>query len=302
LEKQTFLTEGGAQAREPGDSHVESAAQRAFLQLLEPLSDFASDCGLSIGEVNALFRQAAVRRAASRQLEHAHRVNISGIAAMTGISRGEVSELLNLISRSSGKAVTTRQTLTNRILTAWYGDPRFTTAKHRPAELKIFGRGATFESLVRDHGRGIPIRAILDEMLRSGAIEVRGSEVCPKKSVNSPRITAQSIKSFADRASRHLSVALDNLRRPDAAVFIECASRTKLLPRSFPVLRRDFPRKAEELLAELQNALGRMNTGPGISGDVPRLGRLSVAIAYHPIPRKNLKERPKKRRNFRRNA
>jgi hypothetical protein len=299
---QTLLTESAANTNEPNESHAAGAAQLAFLQLLAPLSDFALDCGLSIAEVNSLFRQAAVRRAAARQLEHAHRVNISGIAAMTGISRGEVSELLNPAHRSSGKTAKTRQRLTNRILSAWYSDPRFTTTNRRPANLKIYGRGATFESLVREHGRGIPIRAILDEMLRSGAIEMRGSqEISPKKSVNSsPRITAQSIKSFADRASRLLSVALDSLRRPDASVFIECASRTKLIPSFIPALRRDFPGKAEELLAELRNAMVRMNTGASITGDVPTLGRLSVAISYHPIPKKVLKEPPKKRRNFRR--
>jgi Family of unknown function (DUF6502) len=300
----TLLPESGAQTNEQNDGNVQEAAQRAFLQLLAPLSDFALDSGLSITEVNSLFRQAAVHRAVARQLEDAQRVNISGIAAMTGISRAEISDLLNPARRSPNKIVKTRQKLTNRILAAWHSDPKFTTASGRPAVLKIYGRGATFESLVRQLGRGIPIRAILDEMMRSGAIEMRGSqEICPKKSVTSgPRITAQLIKSFADRASKLLSVTLDNLRRPDATVYVESASRTKLSPSSIPVLRRDFPGKSEELLAELQTALVRMHTRTRITGDVPRLGRLSVTIAYHEVPRKNLKVPSKKRRNFRRNS
>ena len=146
--------------------------------------------------MNSLFRQAAVRTAAARQLEDARRVNISGIAAMTGISRAEISGLLKPARRPANRIVEPRQKLTNKILTAWHCDPKFTTANRRPADLKIYGRGATFESLVREHGRGIPIRAILDEMMRSGAIEMRGSqEIRPTKSVTiGPRITPQSIQ------------------------------------------------------------------------------------------------------------
>jgi Family of unknown function (DUF6502) len=304
LEKLALLPESAPQTSDQNEGHVQAAARRAFLQMLAPLSDFALDSGLSITEVNSLFRQAAVRRAAARQLAHAHRVNISGIAAMTGISRAEISDLLNPGRRSSDHIVKTRQKLTNRILTAWHSDPRFTTTEGRPADLKIYGRGATFESLVREFGRGIPIRAILDEMMRGGAIEMRGSqEIFPRKSVTiGPRITAQSIKSFADRASKLLSVTLDNLRRPDTTVYIESASRTKLSPSSIPVFRRDLPGKAEELLAELQRALVRMHTRTRITGDVSRLGRLSVTIAYHEVPGKTLKATSKKRRNFRRNS
>jgi Family of unknown function (DUF6502) len=301
LEKQTLPTEGATQTGEPNEGQVQAAARRAFLQLLAPLADFALDSGLCIAEVNSLFRQAAVRRAAERQLEYACRVNISGIAAMTGISRGEISDLLVTARHSSKKNAKTRQKLTHRILTAWHHDPKFATTNRRPADLKIYGRGATFESLVREHGRGIPIRAILDEMIRSGAIEMRGSqEIGPKKAVGW-RITAQSINLFADRASKLLSVTLDNLRRPDVSLFIESASDTKS-PSSIPVFRREISGRTEELLAELQNTLLHTHAKRRTTGEVPKLGRLSVTVAYHQIPEKESRVPSKKRRNFRRNS
>ncbi len=245
-----MLPENGARANEPNDGHVQAAARRAFLQLLAPLSDFALDSGLSIIEVNSLFRQAAVRTAAARQLEDARRVNISGIAAMTGISRAEISGLLKPARRPANRIVEPRQKLTNKILMAWHCDPKFTTANRRPADLKIYGRGATFESLVREHGRGIPIRAILDEMMRSGAIEMRGSqEIRPTKSVTiGPRITPQSIQSFADRAAKLFSVTLENLRHPDSSVFIESAARTKISPSSIPRISKRSFRKSRRIV------------------------------------------------------
>jgi hypothetical protein len=298
-----LLSERGVGANEPKDGHVQAAARRAFLQLLAPLADFALDSGLSIIEVNSLFRQAAVRTAAARQLEDARRVNISGIAAMTGISRAEISGFLKPARRPVNRIIGPRQKLTNKILAAWHCDPKFTTANRRPADLKIYGRGSTFESLVREHGRGIPIRAILDEMMRSGAIEMHGSQqIRPTKSVTmGPRITPQSIQSFADRAAKLFSVTLENLRHPDASVLIESAARTKISPSSIPVFRKDLSGKAEELLVELQNMLIRMPPRPRITGDASSVGRLSVTIAYHGVPRKSLKVSSKRRRNFRRN-
>jgi Family of unknown function (DUF6502) len=261
------------------------------------------DSGLSIIEVNSLFRQAAIRTVATRQLEDARRVNISGIAAITGISRAEISGLLKPVRRTVNRNVKPRQNLTNNILTAWHCDPKFTTANRRPADLKIYGRGATFEALVREHGRGIPIRAILDEMLRSGAVEMRGSqEIRPMKSITiGTRITPRSIRTFAERAAKLFSVALEDLRHPDSSIFIESAARTRTSPSSIPLFRKELSGKAAELLGELQNILTRMPTRTRTSGNTPSLGRLSVTIIYHGDLKKSLKVSSKKRRNFRRN-
>ncbi len=72
---------------------VRAIARNALLQLLEPLAGFVSDSGLSTSELNAIYREAAVISAVAKQLEVADRVNISGIAATTGISRGAISRI-----------------------------------------------------------------------------------------------------------------------------------------------------------------------------------------------------------------
>ena len=152
------------------------AARKSLIKLLRPLSTFVFDCGLSISEVNLILRTAAVQSAAVRQLQDSNRVNISGIAAITGIPRGEVSRILK--SRGSFTAIgetQVRQNITSRILSAWHCDPDYLTADRRPRDLKIFGGGPTFESLVRAYGQGIPVRAILDELKRVGAVQVLAS-------------------------------------------------------------------------------------------------------------------------------
>ncbi len=145
--------------------------------------DSFSISGLSIQELQSILRESAIRSVAERQLEVLRRVNISGIAASTGIPRAEISRILKSTAGPLGKFADRQQQSTNRILAAWHQDPKFTTPEGKPADLKIYGRGPTFESLVRNHGRGIPTRAMLDELTRAGAAEVLSSRLIRVKAL-----------------------------------------------------------------------------------------------------------------------
>jgi hypothetical protein len=174
---------------------------------------------LSISEVNSISREAAVRGAAGRQLEDEKRVNISGIAAATGVSRGEISRILRDGHTAPEPIDDRHQNPANRILTAWHRDPRFLTSNRLPAALKLYGRGATFESLVRQYGRGLPTRAVFDQLTRIGAIEIRASrQVSPKMSVAvDRRITPKMTKAYGDWAADLLSTNLLNATKSDAS-------------------------------------------------------------------------------------
>jgi hypothetical protein len=183
-------------------------------KLLEPLSRLAFDCGFSVNELHSMLREAAVRSAAGRQLEDERRINISGIAATTGISRGEISRILKCGEISTDKIGNGRQNPVNRILAAWHSDTRFLTANHLPAELDLYGRGLTFESLVKRYGRGIPVRAIFDELTRIGAVELTASQkISPKTLVAvNRRITPEVIEAFGGWATDLLSAESRNAK------------------------------------------------------------------------------------------
>src|SRR5258707_7742405 len=162
---------------------VQIAARKAFAKILKPLSELALNSGISVSELNSILRQSAIRGVAAQQINDASRINISGIAAITGISRSEISRTLKS-SRREFQTAAFSQTLANTILRAWYSDPRYLTASLQPRDLKMYGGGSTFESLVKRYGRGIPTRAIFDELVRIGAIAMRGSqEVFPRRPI-----------------------------------------------------------------------------------------------------------------------
>jgi hypothetical protein len=230
-----------ARPRKPNGTGIQVAARETLRKLLEPLSGLAFDCGLSIGEVNAILRDAAIRGAAERQLEDQKRINISGIAAATGISRGEISRILRDGYAAPELIGNRHQNPANRILTAWHRDPRFLTSNRRPAALKLYGRGSTFEFLVRQYGRGLPTRAVFDQLTRIGAIELRASqEVSPKMSVAvDGRITPQMIKAYGGWAMALLST---KLLKPDASPTRSPNRRATKSSKHRPIKRRNFRR------------------------------------------------------------
>lgn len=284
---------------------IRVVARKALVQLLEPLVGFVLDSGLNTQELRAILREAAVRTVAARQMEVARRVNISGIAASTGIPRAEISRILKSRTDSSRQITDRQQQSTNRILAVWHQDPKFTTPGGKPADLKIYGRGASFEALVRNHGRGVPTRAMLDELIRTGAAEVISSRsIRVKSSVVVERgVTPRAIRSFGERAKELLSTMLQNMRNPEAPKFVASVAGTNISPTVMPLLRKEVATKGADFLADIQESLSREATGT-TQKSRSRASRVSVTIFYHEAPRKAKPRRGavKKRRNFRRDG
>jgi hypothetical protein len=303
LSKTTLIYERSERQKRSNRVAVRDAAKQALLQLLEPLTEFVLDSGLSIHELSSILREAAVRSIAARQLETAPRVNISGIAASTGIARGEISRILKSGSIQSSKASNGHQQSTIRVVEGWLRDPRFRAAS-KPSDLKIYGRGPTFDRLVRTYGRGIPTRALLEELVRSGVIEVRSSQVVHlNTSASNPGMNPQMIMAFGDRATELFSTMLQNIRRPETSAFVASVSgKKKIAADSIRAIREELSSKAATFLDDIRYTLNRQPEKNATSGASSKAIQLSLTIYCHEaIANINSKRLPyAARRNFRR--
>jgi len=279
---------------------VRTSASKALARLLEPLTGFVFDSGISIQEFHSILRTAAVRSVAARQLETSRRVNISGISASTGISRAEISRILKSQPKSPAKSSDRHQQSTRKILSVWQQDPKFTNSNGQPAELKIYGRGSTFESLVKLYGRGIPTRAMLDELTRIRAIEVTTAQTVKLKTGLPVErgMTPKVVKAFGDRVSELMGTLLKNMRDPDNSAFVASVADVKVPAREIPLLRREISSRGAEFLGEIQDMLAR---GAVRSSSLKNAPSVSVTICYH---EESSNKRPRsavaRRRNFRR--
>jgi hypothetical protein len=68
-------------------------------------------------------------------------------------------------------ASTERYNRAARVIAAWRREQKFLDDHGKPAPLPIGGRGATFSELVKRFSGDVPVRAILDELTRIGAVE-----------------------------------------------------------------------------------------------------------------------------------
>jgi hypothetical protein len=279
------------------------AARRALKKILFPLSGLAAACGLSLREVNSLLREGAVRSAVARQLERNARINISGIAAMTGISRGEISRILKTNGSDKKQATVQGEGPIDRVLIAWRKDPRFMTARGRPKALKVYGRGPTFESLVKAYGRGIPIRAFFDELTRVGAIEMRASkEIILKKTWAFDRRNAiKDSRAIFAAVSEIFSSALEDIREPVGAGISEV--RQRVWTATMPLMKEKSLVQAREIFLGLQNVLTPYKTVHLKSTKSAKsAASLTVTAAFTEASEMTAKLALRARRNLRRNA
>lgn len=148
---------------------VREAALNALALLVDPLLDFMFDLGVSVHDVNSVVRARAVQVASNRLIRNEGVSSKSRIAIITGLPRSEVTKLLN--PPNSLKRTKLVQQPAKRTLTAWLNDPKFLTSSGEPAVLPIFGKRRSFEKLVSKYCAGIPLRAMLDELIQIGAVD-----------------------------------------------------------------------------------------------------------------------------------
>jgi hypothetical protein len=283
---------------------VRVVAIKALSDLLEPLAGFVVDAGLSAYEVQSLFRVAAVRSVANRQREVSHRISISGIAASTGIPRGEISRILKMTAAERPVVTDRQQQATNRILAIWHYDPKYTNSNGQPADLKIFGSGPTFDALVKRHGRGIPTRALLDELTRTGSVDLIGSEKVRAKTLLAldRGISPHAVKIFGDRAAELLSTMLSNMRDPNRYQFISSIEGAISSRNSLPLFRREVSSKGADFLAVMRDRLFNVDSPHGGGRVSKGSDRVSLTLFYHEKVQDKSKEKQSAatRRNLRR--
>jgi hypothetical protein len=99
--------------------------------------------------------------------------SVSRVAVITGLTRKEVTRVQQL-PRPDDSEETEQYNRAARVIGGWLRDPDFRDGEV-PAELPFEDAPNSFSELVRRHSGDVPARAILDELLRVGAVERSGS-------------------------------------------------------------------------------------------------------------------------------
>ena len=199
---------------------------KVFFALLQPMARLFLRFGRGYREFSELSKAAFVAVAAEDYGVHGRPTNISRIAAMTGLTRKEISRIRKSIERCEAVG-TERGTPLQEVVTAWRSRAEFLGKNGEPAALPLSGKRGSFSSLVRQFAGDIPEGAMRKELQRTGAARIvektillcpvrPGSELAEREMARQllagpyPRLAA-----LADRAAQYSS--RDTLSSNDAA-------------------------------------------------------------------------------------
>ena len=187
----------------------QQALQSALARVMQPLAELAIARGLPYAVAEELLRAAFVSAARRAQADAAAHGLVSRISTATGLSRREVTRLL----QPGGAPVVSRRWPAGELFTRWLGDPALKPTRGQPRRLPRQGPAPSFESLAQSITRDVHPRSLLDELCRLGLarldeasnmVELQRDAFVPKGDF------ARLLGFLGDNVGDHLSAAVDN--------------------------------------------------------------------------------------------
>jgi len=207
--------------------------------------------------------------------------SISRVSILTGLTRKDVQGFVGQPADTSPE-VGERYNRAARVLTAWIRDPDFLHASGKPRALA--GEGAlSFGALVRRHSGDMPTRAVLDELMRVGAVRRRDdglyepvarAYVPTSGAIDKLNILGNDVADLIDTIDHNLQHGSHDPRFQRKVMYHSIDAQ------ALPAFRRLSAVQAQALLERLDNWLADHDTEPALDArDTPR-ARVGMGIYY----------------------
>ena len=150
------------------------ALSRALRHLLRPLVQFLIARGITYPYLSELLKSVYVEVAFRDFLLEGRRQTDSRVTLLTGVHRKDVKRL-SQPQDASGHVMPESVSLGARLVAAWTSNPQFLDKDGTPLPLPRWASGGgeiSFEGLVASVSKDIRSRAVLDDWLRLGVVEL----------------------------------------------------------------------------------------------------------------------------------
>ena len=137
--------------------------------LLRPLVRTLLRHGIPCDALSAVAREVYVRVAAEEFALPGKKQTTSRVSILTGLTRKEVRRILTT-AEAQNHETTERYNRAARVIAGWVRDKEFQDKSGTLLPLPIEGEKASFGALVRRYSGDLLVRAMLDELLRVGAV------------------------------------------------------------------------------------------------------------------------------------
>lgn len=158
------------------DTH--KALHKALYKMLRPLVRLLMRHGVSYRLFADIARHVYVDVAEQDFALEGRKPSNARVAVLTGINRKDIAKLKER-PHPLAEGATDNPNACARVITAWINQTRFHSAAGHPLELPIDEHISepSFTELVREHSSDVPVRALLDELERIGAVNKTSDKV-----------------------------------------------------------------------------------------------------------------------------
>ena len=229
----------------------------AMARILRPLIHILIRNGISYGTFADLAKWLFVDVANREFAIEGRKQTISRVSVITGLNRKEVKRVSELPTPDD-QASSERYNRAARVIAGWRRDKAFRSKKGEPADLPVTGAGATFQTLVKNYSGDMPFRAILDELLRVGAIVRIGEDRVHLQARAYLPIGDQSMKiHILGTDVAHLITSIQHNLQPDErGPFYQRKVMYDNLPQDvLPAFRKLSAKSAQKILEKLDTWL-----------------------------------------------
>lgn len=262
------------------------AVNAALLRMLRPLVRLLLRYHVPFGVFEELAKHVYVQAAMEDFALPGRKPTISRASILTGLTRKDVQRLV-AEPEPARAASQDGYNRAARVLTGWARDADFHTVDGQPAALALQDGEASFAALVRRHSGDMPARAVLDELLSVGAVQMgddgrvrlaqrayvpRGGEI------EKLGILGTDVADLVETIDHNLQHGATDPRYQRKVMYRSIPAGVR------PAFRELSARQAQQLLERLDAWLAEHDVGnPPDQPDAPRV-RLGLGIYYFEAP------------------
>jgi len=247
-----------------------NALTAALHRLLRPPVRILLRNGVSLGDFTEHAKKVYVDVATDEFSVAGRKPSISRTALLTGLTRKEVSRLAQLdVSRL--QAGSARYNRAARVISGWVRDPDFADAAGEPTTLEFDEGKRSFAELVRRYGADVPARAVLDELLRVGAIRQQcdGSVTLLTNAYVPSSDEDEKLTILGNDVAELVATIDHNIRKPDEPYFQRKVSYDRLPAEFVDRLRKKAAEQAQLLLEQFDREMSAHDLDSAERGDSP---------------------------------
>ncbi len=150
---------------------IQKTLTKAIVRILRPLVRILLRHNVSFRTFSDIAKWVYVDIAANEFGIAGRKQSISRMSVITGLSRKEVKRVSDM-PRPSDTNYAERYNRAVRVIAAWRREKAFTDKDGNASILPVSGAEGSFADLVRKYSGDLPFRAVLDELMNAGVVEM----------------------------------------------------------------------------------------------------------------------------------